>query len=307
MKKIKKTVIILGYKCNNNCVFCVYQEKNRQSFRSTFQIKKEILLAKSRKRNYLEFIGGETTIKEDFLEILRFSQKVGFETIHVTTNGRMFAYFEYAKKFIKAGITNLVFSIHGHKAEIHDKLTRVPGSFEQMVKGIENVKKLGFNNIGSNTTITKNNYRNLKKIGEFIADLGIKNSEFIFVDPNQGGAKINFRKLVPKISEAAPFIRECLEIGKRKNLPHWHIRYVPLCYFQDYLNQISEIQEAKMFNSEHIGPDFTNPNVEKSRPEVSRTKGPQCKDCSLNKICEGIWKKYVKEYGYQELIPIKKH
>lgn len=305
MKRIKKTVIILGYKCNNNCIFCIYQEKDRQTFRSTSQIKREILLAKSRGRNYLEFIGGETTIKEDFLEILRFSKKVGFETIHVTTNGRMFAYPEYAKKFIEAGITSLVFSIHGHEAKVHDNLTRVPGSFEQMLKGVENVKKLGFNNIGSNTTITRKNYKHLKEIGDFIANLGIKNSEFIFVDPNQGGARVNFKKLVPKISKAAPFIRKCLAIGKKNKFPHWHIRYVPLCYFQDYLDQISEIEEVKMFHSEHIAPDFVNLNAEKARSEVGRVKGPQCRGCSLDGICEGIWKKYAEEYGFQELIPLK--
>ena len=307
MAKIKKTVIILGYQCNNNCVFCVYQEKDRENLRTTDEIKKEIILAKAGGTTYLEFIGGETTIRPDLLEILNFAKKFNFETISITTNGRMLAYPEYAKKFLAAGVNSLVFSVHGHKAELHDHLTQVEGSFDQLMRGIENVKKLGFSNIGSNTTIVKDNFSFLPKIGKFIFEkLKITNSEFIFVDPNQGGVNVNFRALMPRISKAAPFIRKCLEIGRKNDCPHWDVRYVPLCYFEDYLDQISEIHERETFRTEHVAPDFVNRDVENSRAIIGRAKGEQCRRCVLNSQCEGIWNKYVEEFGDEELVPILK-
>ena len=304
IKIIKKTVIFAGYECNNQCVFCINSEKRHLFSRTTKEIKNEIVSAKKRGATYIEFIGGEFTIRSDFLQLIKFAKSVGYKTINMATNGRIFSYKKIVQETINAGLTDIVFSIHGHNAQLHDSLTLAPGSFEQLVNGLENFKKCGFKNIGSNTAIVKQNYKFLSQIGKFISDLGVRNAEFIFVDPNHGGAKVNFKILVPKISKIAPFVIKCLEIGKK--YPHWHIRYVPLCYFEKYLNQISELDEVKKFKTEHIASDFQNYSVETSRAEVGRIKTEKCNKCKLNDLCEGIWKEYVKYYGDDELKPILK-
>jgi MoaA/NifB/PqqE/SkfB family radical SAM enzyme len=300
---IKKTVLFTTYQCNNQCIFCINAERRNIPGKTTEEIKKEMVEARGRGSTYLELIGGEFDILPDALPLMRFAKGLGFKTIMMATNGRMFSYPDFTKKMIDAGLTDIVFSIHGHTPELHDELTQSPGSFEQLLKGLENFKKLKFKNIGSNTTIVRQNCEVLPEIGSFIFDLGIKNAEFIFVDPNHGGAKINFEKLVPKISESAPYIQKTLDIGK-KTSNHWHVRYVPLCYFKDYLAQISEIYEIKQFETEHIAPDFKNFSVEKSRALVGREKTKRCKKCKLYAQCEGIWKNYLNHYGDSELKPI---
>jgi len=304
--KIKKTVIIVGYRCNNQCQFCNDANKRELRNKTTEEIQQEMIEAKKRGTTYIELIGGETTIRPDAAELIKFAKNLDFETINMATNGRMFSYLKFTKKIIKAGLTDIVFSIHGHNAKIHDYLTQSPGSFKQLLEGLNNFKKLGFKKIGSNTTIVKQNYKYLPKIGKFIFDQGIRNSEFIFVDPNYGGAYDNFDKLVPKISKIAPYIKKCLDIGKKNKIPHWHIRYVPLCYFKDYLNQVSELQEVETFKTEHLAPDFENFNVEESRQEIGRIKPKKCQKCKLFNQCEGIWKEYLKQYGDKELKPILK-
>jgi len=302
--KIKKTVIIIGYKCNNHCRFCIDIDKRELPNKTTQEIKNEMIGAKKRGTTYIELIGGETTIRPDALELVSFAEELGFKTINMATNGRMFSYLEYTKKMIKAGLTDIIFSIHGSNAKIHDELTQSSGSFKQLLEGLKNFKKLNFNKIGSNTTIVKQNYKYLPQIAKFIFDQGIRNSEFIFVDPSYGAAKNNFKELVPKISQIAPYVRKCLDIGKKNKIPHWAIRYVPLCYFQDYLDQVSELQEVKTFQTEHLAPDFENFNVEESRKKIGRTKPDKCKKCRLFNQCEGIWKEYIKHYGDKELKPI---
>jgi MoaA/NifB/PqqE/SkfB family radical SAM enzyme len=303
--KIKKTVIIVGYKCNNRCRFCNDADKRDLINKSTTQIKKEMIEAQKRGTTYLELIGGETTIRPDILELIKFAKELGFKTINIATNGRMFSYLKFTKQIIEAGLTDIIFSIHGHNSKIHDYLTQSPGSFEELLKGLNNFKKLGFNNIGSNTTIVKQNYKYLTQIGQFIYQQGIRNSEFIFVDPNYGGAYDNFDKLVPRISQIAPYVKKCLDIGKKNNIPHWAIRYVPLCYFQDYLDQVSELREVEVFHTEHLAPDFENFDVENSRQAIGRIKTEKCQGCKLFNICEGIWQEYYKRYGDNELKPIK--
>jgi len=300
---IKKTVIFTTYQCNNQCIFCINSERRHVQGKNAKDIKNEITEARKRGSTYLELIGGEFSIREDALSILRFAKKAGFKTIMMATNGRMFSYPKFTKRMIDAGLTDIVFSIHGHTAHLHDQLTQSPGSFDQLLQGLANFRKFKFKNIGSNTTIVKQNYKVLPKIGSFIFNLGIRNSEFIFVDSNHGGAKINFNQLVPKISEVASYVRKTLDIG-RNRAQHWHIRYVPLCYFDNYLDQISELYEVKRFHTEHIAPDFNNFSVEESRALVGRKKATRCSKCRLNSRCEGIWKNYIKHYGDKELKPI---
>ncbi len=308
----KKTVIFTDYECNNNCRFCMEQDIRNQNYRTTNEIKAEIKRAKMRGTEYLELIGGEMTIRRDFISLLKFANNLGFPTIMIATNGRMFAYKDYAKKAVKAGLNSVVFSIHGHNAKLHDYLTRVEGSFDQLHKGIQNVKesaqKLGKNiHIGSNTTIVKPNYKHLKEIGEHIRSLGIKNSEFIFVDSNEGGAYNNFKKLVPKISKAAPFMRDLLDVYKPDKEGNWDIRYVPLCYFKDYLDRISEIKEKNIFKTEHLGKnkDRRDYNYEERRKDIARVRPKKCKKCILYDFCEGLWKNYYERIGDEELKPIK--
>jgi MoaA/NifB/PqqE/SkfB family radical SAM enzyme/phosphohistidine swiveling domain-containing protein len=301
-KKIRKTVIFTNYECNNQCVFCIDAQKRHWPAKTTQEIKSEILESRKRGNDYVEFIGGEFTIRKDAVLLIAFAKKIGFKTIAMATNGRLFSYSDYAKRYLDAGLTSIIFSIHGHTSDLHDSLTRSPGSLNQLLAGVNNFKKLGFSKFGSNTTIVKQNYKLLPEIGEFIKSLGISNSEFIFVDPNYGGAFLDFDELVPRISDAAPYIKRCLDVGK--NFSHWHARYVPLCYFSDYLDRISELDEVRKFKTEHIAPDFVNMEVEKSRADVGRCKTDTCIFCDHHAICEGIWREYARRLGTSELRPV---
>lgn len=303
-KKINKIVIITGYRCNNNCKFCLNIDKRKLADKTTEQIMKEITWARNKGFSYLELIGGEPTVRPDIVDLIKFASQLKFENIVMATNGRLFAYKEFAKRIVQAGLTDLIFSIHGHNADLHDSLTQSDGSFEQIIQGIKNVQALGLKRLGTNTTIVKQNYLHLKKIGQLIIKLGFNNSEFIFVDPTYGAANNDFFQFVPKISKIAPHVRQCLEMGRKNKISHWTVRYVPFCHFTGYEDQISEFQESKNFHTEHLAPDFTNLDVENSRKQLARVKTDRCIGCKDYNICEGIWKDYIKYYGDQELTPI---
>lgn len=304
-EKIYKTVIITGYICNNNCKFCINSGKRKLHNKTTSEIIGEMVDARARKRNYLEFIGGEPTIRPDVVYLIEKAKELGFEFITMATNGRMLSYKKIAKNLIGAGITEFIFSIHGHNAKLHDSLTQAPGSFKELMNGLANVKELGLKLIGSNTTIVKQNYRYMPDIGKFILKNGIKNAEFIFADPTYGGVYNNFTEFMPRISEAAAYIHKCLDlVNGRDDISHWHIRYVPLCLFRGYESRISELHERKIFHTEHLAPDFKNLDVTASRIRLSRIKPAKCSKCRYYDICEGIWREYVRHYGSKELLPI---
>jgi MoaA/NifB/PqqE/SkfB family radical SAM enzyme len=173
------------------------------------------------------------------------------------------------------------------------------------MKAVENVRNEGLERIFGNCTVIKQNMKHLPDIGRLFLKLGIHHVEFIFVDPTYGGAYTNFNGLVPRISEAAPYIRETLDIGRKGGTRDFVARYVPLCHFPDHLDQISEIREVQTFRTRHWAPDFKNDDVGASRVQAGRAKTDKCVGCSLYDSCEGIWKEYLRRYDDSEFMPVK--
>ena len=297
-------MLFTGYSCNAKCHFCIDLNKREIPDKSTQTLVSEMVKARTEGADYLELIGGETTIRGDFFPILNAARRLGFKDVVVVTNGKMLSYPDFAKKTVDAGVTELIFSIHGHDAKTHDLLVADAGSFEQLLKGIENVRACGFKRIHANSTVVKQNMETLPELGELLVKLKIEHAEFIFVDPSYGGGYTNFEAIVPRISDAAPWMRKCLDVGRKWGTRDWTVRYVPLCHFSDYLDQVSEIREVKIFQTRHMAPDFSNPDVGGTRKLYARVKTERCNGCSLFDRCEGMWREYLKRYGDSELTPI---
>lgn len=304
-KRQEKLVLFTGFSCNSHCNFCIDLNKRDLPDKSTRQIIDEMVRAKAAGVDYLELIGGETTIRGDFIPLLRAAKKLGFRDIVVVTNGRMLSYPEFARQTVGAGVTDLIFSIHGPDAKLHDDLTVAPGAFVELLKGIENVRACGLKRVFANCTVVNQNMRRMPDIGRLFIGLEIHHAEFIFVDPSYGGAYTNFKGLVPRISEAAPYLRETLDIGRAWGTRDWCVRYVPLCHFPGYLDQVSEIREVELFRTRHWAPDFKNEDVGGSRRLAARSKTERCEGCSLYDRCEGIWNEYLKQNGDEELTAVK--
>lgn len=318
-KSYKKLTIIPGYKCNNHCKFCINRNLRDTETKDTAQTIRLMMEGISRGCNYAEFAGGENAIRPDFCQLVKCARDIGYERVSVATNGRMFSYMDFAKKAVDNGLTDIIFSIHGHNSKIHDSLTGVDGCFNQLLAGIENILKLfsGTKNIvATNTAIVKPNYKYLPQIGKFILKLfEIPNSEFIFADPSQGGVYDNFQQLMPSINECLPYVKECLSLCKKdfnKNIVenlinNWAVRYMPLCRLTEYYPfQISDAREDIVYsNVQHVTPQGLAKDYIKSRRLYNRSKTKKCLSCTMYDDCEGVWNKYLEEYGDEELIPIK--
>ena len=300
-----KIVVITGYACNNNCRFCIDADKRRLAQKTTAELVREVYEARKKGAEVLEIIGGEATIRPDFARLVSLAKKIGIPDVVCATNGRIFADLARAREIVEAGIDSLIFSVHGPSPAVHDALTRSPGSFRELTRGLENLKKLGFTSINGNTTVVKGNMSRLDDIARFYVRHKVRNVEYIFVDPNYGGARNAFRAIVPRISKVAPFMRRALLTGLRAGLDQWKARYVPLCHFKGYEKQISETNERALFRTEHWAPDFRNRDATGSRAELGRKKPGCCRGCRLYSACEGLWVEYLKNYGDKELRPVK--
>lgn len=305
-KPSKKTVIFTWYACDNICRFCIDLNK-RNINRTTKEVLKDILLAKKSWTQILEIIWWEVTIRKDFFTIMWFIKSMKFEHVYLVTNWNKMSDYNFAKKFYELDVLNsIVFSIHWSTAEIHNLLTATPKSFEKLLQWIKNWQDLWFpkSKIWTNTAIENWNYADLVNIWKLIKEIWcLWTSEFIFADPNQWWVNNEFEKLMPRISKAAPYMRDLINWWNN-NWMIYRVRYVPLCYFSEYMdNNISEIKELEIYsNVTHSAPDFFNSDVVEWRKNSWRVKTKKCEWCKLYDKCEWIWKTYYEKWWDEELI-----
>jgi radical SAM protein with 4Fe4S-binding SPASM domain len=213
----------------------------------------------------------------------------------------MFSSMDFCRKTVKAGATEFALAIHGYCAEQHDSLTRSPGSFSQTSAGIKNLISLGCL-VLTNTVVVKQNYKDVPKIAEMLINLGVGQFQFAFVHP-MGNAWKNFDKVVPKISEAAPYIHQGLQIAADSG-KFGMAEAMPFCLMKGYTNFIAEkmipdteIKGLKTQNTE---------NFTEVRKVYGKKKFSQCRTCKYNNFCEGPWREYPEKMGDNEFKAVKK-
>lgn len=136
----------LGVNCNNRCTFCPqhYLRCGTLSGRdlSTGQALNRIAEGEKSGFKRIAFTGGEPTVRTDLPELVATAAKSGFTEISITTNGRMLAVENLTEQLLTAGLNRISFSLHSADGALHDRLTGVPGGFEQLSRGIATARRL---------------------------------------------------------------------------------------------------------------------------------------------------------------------
>lgn len=290
--------IKIGFQCNNMCRFCVQGNRRYCIPQPQFAELKETLRAARRTCDSVVFTGGEPAIKPEFLELVRTAADLGYNTIQVQTNGRAFAYPDFCRETVAAGATEFSPALHGHIEELHDYLTRVPGSFRESVAGILNMKKTG-RLIITNTVVTRSNFRHLPNIARLLMRLGVDQFQFAFVHA-MAWAGLNFWSVVPRMSLTEPFLKKGLDVGLEAGVSCF-TEAVPFCFMRGYETCIAE---REMPVSKIVAGDEVIENYKDFRLKKGKLKGPPCVACTANAICEGPWMEYPKRYGWSEFIPV---
>lgn len=141
----KVLTIETGLRCNNHCLFCPQRalrgNANPNVELTTAEVVERILAAKAKGFEEIAFTGGEPAIRPDFDYLIATARSAGFKWVSVSTNGRIFAYLERARRLLQAGLTGVSVSLHAPTPNLHDTLSGTPGAFEQALLGIQNLKR----------------------------------------------------------------------------------------------------------------------------------------------------------------------
>ena len=187
----KNVEINIGKACNNRCVFCIdgLPKREDRSYMPFDQMKSELKRWHDEGHRSVGFLGGEPTTYPKIVDSVAYAKELGFTRIAIATNATKLRLHHFTDRILDAGLTRITISMHGHTAELEDKLTRVPGNFEKKVAAIEYLqekRREGYLPDGLSVNIVLNGWNapHLPKMMQFFyRSMGLDDLRVNFIRP----------------------------------------------------------------------------------------------------------------------------
>ncbi|MFH1510431.1 MAG: radical SAM protein [Candidatus Woesearchaeota archaeon] len=296
----KNLELELGTKCNSHCIYC---EQGNNPINSSYgflpfdEAKRVIGQAGKNGAKRLLLQGGEPTLHPNIIEIIKFAKDLGFEVV-LFTNGRLFAYPDFSRKILAAGLDRVTFSILGNTSQCHDSITQAKGSFDQALKGIRNaLTVLDSSKISNSCVIIKGNYQYLCDIMQLMAYIGVKMNHFISVIPYD--SLLKREDIFIPYSDILPFVKKTI---KKRGDNQILFENIPPCLMDGYDMFLAEYHNIPLDIKRMDRRDI----IEKKSVQDSRIMLEVCSGCHRHNSCLGVHKSYVHLFGSHEFCPVQK-
>ena len=121
----------LTYRCNEQCVHC-YLDHEDHGEMTTAEIKHLFDQLAEAGVFFLTMSGGEILMRKDFFEILEYARELKF-CVKLKTNAVLIRE-RQADRIRSLGVQSVQISIYSHRPEVHDAITKIPGSLKRSVE-----------------------------------------------------------------------------------------------------------------------------------------------------------------------------
>jgi radical SAM protein with 4Fe4S-binding SPASM domain len=159
----------LTYRCNERCVHCYLDHEDHGEL-TTAEVIDLLEQLSDAGVFFLTLSGGEIFMRKDLLEILAHARKLMF-SIKLKTNAVMINAAK-AQRVAQVGVESVQISLYSHRAEVHDEITKVQGSFVRTVEGARLLKaegvKVSFANV-----LMQHNAQDYPQVQALAAQMGI--------------------------------------------------------------------------------------------------------------------------------------
>lgn len=282
-----------GTFCNYGCSFCYYLEDLDKQTHIDI-IKKRAEEIKRSGIRQVDLSGGESSIHPQWFDILKNCKDLGFEKISCLSNGSKFSSKEFLERSKAEGLSEILFSLHGHDEVEHDEAVKRKGAFRKLIQAIENAKALQIE-VRINCTVTEKNAPYLEKYAHLINSLRPTQINFLPLNYWGDAKKLSpnsYEVLSSQIKKAIDLISKEIEIN---------VRYIPFCYMKGYERYVvgvyQHIFDKKDWNILAYGNDELR-NIEfsvssfykkaKEKRLHSYFKPKDCLNCRYFDICDGV-------------------
>lgn len=283
-------VVTFAFHCNLACEFCMVEDVLNVIEGTSLEAFQEAVRDPARLdgKSRLIFSGGEVTLAKNLREYVAAACAVpGIKHVRIQTNAVRLADREYLRSLIDAGVDEYFVSFHAPDAALSDELTQRPGSFKDIVAGMENVVAEGATLV-TNTVMVSNNYRRLPEIADLIASVGPRSMEFCNYWPRSD--EDCARDQAPQVAAVQPYLLEAVRRSEAAGIPPV-IRWFPRCLLGAAARYADDYQPGVLI------PDW----FWDREPEYGCLYEGLCSEAAdARDPCLGLSHAYVRRYGWEE-------
>lgn len=223
--------------CNLRCSHCYIgagPELRREDELTTAEAKALIDDLAGMHVPLLLFSGGEPLVRDDFWELARHAAARDLTTA-LSTNGTLVTP-EVARRLRDAGVEYAGISLDGASPATHDRMRKMPGSFDRAVRGLESCIAAGLK-CGVRVTATRENYAEIPALIDLALAIGVPRFCVYWLVPSGRGRDLNaalqlgprevedvLDLLYRKARELDPSIMEFLTVDAPQDTVHLMVR-----------------------------------------------------------------------------------
>ena len=304
MKKYKRFELYLNLVCNQRCLHCFNGRSIRAAGKDLgfSRVCAEMLRMRAKGFDWLSFLGGEPTVYPDILKAVSMGGKLGYRRIMTYSNGLKYADREFTERMRKAGLTDTCLSVHGHDKRLHEAVTRSPGSFEKVLRAIENLERCKVK-ITLILVLNALNKDKLKEMLRFYASKKIT-QYMIFFLKYQGRLveeKSAAKKLMFRVSGLGKTLAEIPGLAAVEGIKIRNIEHVPRCVVPENCRALvagNDYEDAEMLIQSGEALDVSSSH----KGFLFRSA---CRECRYYRSCAGIDPEYARIFGFGEFKPVK--
>ncbi|MBI5238882.1 MAG: radical SAM protein [Elusimicrobia bacterium] len=270
--------------CNQRCLFCHDRGAQDGAVAEWAALRRDLARGRRRGLRRVVLSGGEPTLHPDYLRIVALARGLGYTHIQTITNGRRFCYPDFLRAAVRAGLSEVTFSLHGHTAALHDRLTRVPGSFVQALAALRAALAVPGLIVSVDVVINRLNLPVLRELLEFYIKVGVREFDLLALVPF-GDAWDNRADLFCDFSRPCDLahLHRALRLARRPDLHIFTNRLRP-----DYLEGFESLIQS---------PDKILDEVRGRRHLLARymgsgrvpgCAGEACPQCFMRDFCKDV-------------------
>jgi radical SAM protein with 4Fe4S-binding SPASM domain len=162
------THLDVTYRCNERCEHC-YLDHGGDGEMNTAEIKSTLDQLAAAGVFFLTISGGEPLIRPDIFEIIEYARSLRFN-VKLKTNAILIRE-KQARRLRELNVEQVQISVYSHRAEVHDGISKVPGSLDRTIRGIRLLKSHGIKVTIANV-LMKGNLHDAEGVRQLAAEVG---------------------------------------------------------------------------------------------------------------------------------------
>jgi MoaA/NifB/PqqE/SkfB family radical SAM enzyme len=286
----KRNWVRLTFDCNDHCIFCLDSDAHNGEIRDRDDVKRQILEGRRAGATRLILSGGEPTIHPSYVDFVQLGRQAGYSKIQTVTNGRMFSYGDFLERCLRAGLSEITFSIHGPNAKVHDALVGTKGAFEQEIRGLQSALAYRERSpqalpvVNVDIVVNRGNVKVLPEMLRLFYGMGVKEFDLLQVVPFGRAFTDGRDTLFYDLAEMRPFLQEALAFSKLPDVHIWMNRFPPQ-HLEGYEHLI---QDPYKLNDEVRGRKEEYARLLDEGQWLDCREPARCKYCYLQRLCDTL-------------------